>query len=199
MKNVQIILASRSPRRKALLKQIGVSFTAQESDFQEKKNAGRPTATSVRKMTMENAKGKALNTATKIADGIILGVDTIVFCQGKIIGKPKDSKEAIAILNFLNGKMHQVFSAIALVKKDKDGIQVLTDCEIAKVHFRKSSVEEIKNYVATGEPLDKAGGYGVQEKGAILIRKIDGDFYTIVGLPIVKTLALAKKMGIELI
>ena len=199
MKKVQIILASRSPRRKALLEQIGVNFIAQESDFEEKKNVKYSTPVNIRKLVINNAKGKALDIASKIDRGIVLGGDTVVLCEGKIIGKPNDFKDAIAILNFLNGKMHQIFSGIALVKKELGKQKSLTDYEATKVYFRKLTDGEIAQYIATGEPLDKAGAYGIQEKGAVLIKKIEGDFYNVVGLPIAKMLTLAKKMGIELI
>src|SRR3989338_7575114 len=166
MKKVQIILASRSPRRKALLEQIGVNFIAQESDYEEKKNVKYSTPVNIRKLVINNAKGKALDIASKIDSGIVLGGDTVVLCEGKIIGKPNDFKDAIAILNFLNGKMHQIFSGIALVKKELGKQKSLTDYEATKVYFRKLTDGEIAQYIATGEPLDKAGAYGIQEKGA---------------------------------
>lgn len=195
MKKVQIILASKSPRRKAILKQVGIDFSAVESNFEEKKNVKNPTASNIRKLVIDNAKGKALDIASKINGGVVLGVDTVVLCEGKIIGKPKDSEDAKIILNFLNNKMHEVFSGIALVGKSDGKVRLLTDCEVTKVYFCKLTEDEIEQYISTGEPLDKAGAYGIQERGAVLIKKIDGDFYNVVGLPLVKFLELDKRMN----
>lgn len=181
------------------MNQVGIKFIVVESGFKEKKNVKNPTVASIRKLVIENAKGKTLDIASKINDGIVLGVDTVVLCEGKIIGKPKDRKDAKIILSFLNNKIHEVFSGIALVEKASGKPRLLTDCEVTKVYFRKLTDGEITQYIETGEPLDKAGAYGIQEKGAVLIKKIDGDFYNVVGLPIAKMLVLAKKMGIELV
>lgn len=199
IKKDQLILASKSPRRKAILKQIGIDFSAVESNFEEKKNIKNPTASNIRKLVIDNAKGKALDIANKINEGVVLGVDTVVLCEGRIIGKPKDRKDAKIILNFLNDRMHKVFSGIALVRKSGGKLRLLTDYEVTTVYFRKLTDSEITQYIETGEPLDKAGAYGIQEKGAVLVKKIDGDFYNVVGLPVAKMLALAKKMDIELV
>jgi len=199
MEQTKIILASRSPRRAALLCQIGVSFSIKESNFLEAKEILNPTVPIVKEMVIKNAKGKALDVAREIEEGIVLGVDTLVLCKNKILGKPKDKKTALWMLKFINGQKHKIFSGIALVKKFKGEISVLTDCEVATVFMRKASDDELKNYVSTGEPLDKAGGYGVQERGAIFIERIEGDYYTVVGLPIIKLLNLAKKMKIVLV
>lgn len=198
MKKVKIILASKSPRRIAILKQIGANFKLIPSTFTEKEILGDVSWSSVRKLTINNAKGKALDVANKLGDGIFLGVDTLVMCQNKILGKPKDKKDAKEMLNFLSGKMHEIFSAIALIKKERNKLKVLSACDVAKVYFRLLSNKEIDDYVASGEPLDKAGGYGVQEKGAMFINKIVGDYYTVVGLPLAKFLDISKKMNIEI-
>lgn len=194
---VKIILASKSPRRIAILKQIGANFESIRSQFAEKKILGEVGASSVKKLTISNAKGKAMDVANKLGDGIFLGVDTLVMCQNKILGKPKDKKDAKEMLNFLSGKMHEIFSAIAIIKKEKNKLKVLSACDVAKVYFKSLSNKEIDDYVASGEPLDKAGGYGVQEKGAKFIKKIVGDYYTVVGLPLAKLVHIAKKMNIE--
>ena len=199
MEQTKIILASRSPRRAALLCQIGVSFSIKESNFLEAKEILNPTVPIVKEMVIKNAKGKALDVAREIEEGIVLGVDTLVLCKNKILGKPKDKKTALWMLKFINGQKHKIFSGIALVKKFKGEISVLTDCEVATVFMRKASDDELKNYVSTGESLDKAGGYGIQEKGAIFIERIEGDYYNVVGLPIIKLLNLAKKMKIVLV
>ncbi|MDO8621223.1 MAG: Maf family protein [Candidatus Levybacteria bacterium] len=198
MKKVKIILASKSPRRIAILKQIGANFESIPSTFTEKEILGDVSASSVKKLTISNAKGKAMDVANKLGNGIFLGVDTLAVCENKILGKPKDSKDAKNMLNFLSGKMHQVFSAIALIKKEKSKLKVLSACDVAKVYFKFLSDKEIDDYVVSGEPLDKAGGYGVQEKGARFIRKIVGDYYTVVGLPLARLLNICRKMNIEI-
>lgn len=194
---VKIILASKSPRRIAILKQIGANFESVPSTFVEVNILREITASSVKKLTISNAKGKALDVASKFRNGIFLGVDTLAVCESKILGKPKDKKDAKDMLNFLSGKMHEVFSAIALIKKDKNKLRVLSVCDVAKVYFRLLSDREIDDYIASGEPLDKAGGYGVQGKGAIFVKKIVGDYYTVVGLPLAKFLDISRKMNIE--
>lgn len=198
MKKVKIILASKSPRRIAILKQIGANFESIRSQFTEKEILGDVSASSVRKLTIDNAKGKAMDVANRLRDGIFLGVDTLIVCKNKILGKPKDKKDAKEMLNFLSGKMHRVFSAIALIKKEKSRLKVLSACDVAKVYFRLLSDKEINDYVMSGEPLDKAGGYGVQEKGATFVKKIVGDYYAVVGLPLAKLLDISRKMNIEI-
>lgn len=194
----KIILASKSPRRKAILNQIGVGFVSIESTFREKKDVISPTPSKVRQLVIKNAKEKAVDVADRIKEGVVLGVDTLVLFDNKIIGKPKDKEDTVKTLKILNGKMHLVFSGVALLKKDKRKVTLLTGSEVTKVYFRKLSNEEIKEYIETGEPLDKAGGYGIQERGARLIERIDGDFYNVVGLPLVKFLELARRMKIKL-
>ncbi len=196
--SVEIVLASKSPHRKAILNQIGIRFKSLESTYEEEKYIRNPTLLKVKNLVIKNAKGKALDVAVKTKGKVILGVDTVVYCNGRIIGKPKNSKDAKSMLSFLSGREHAVFSGIAFVRKSGNTIKTLTDFEITKVYFRNLSNKEIELYVSTGEPLDKAGGYGVQDKGAILIKRIDGDYYNVVGLPVVKLLELAKKMGIRI-
>lgn len=198
MKKVKIILASKSPRRIAILKQIGANFESIPSAFTEKEIPRNVSASSVRELTIDNAKGKAMDVANKLGDGIFLGVDTLIVCENKILGKPKDKKDAKEMLNFLSGKMHEIFSAIALIKKENNRQKVLSVCDVAKVYFRLLSNKEIDDYAASGEPLDKAGGYGVQEKGATFVKKIVGDYYTVVGLPLAKFLDISRKMNIEI-
>ena len=195
---VKIILASKSPRRIAILKQIGVDFESVSSTFTEAKSLEDVNISGVKKLVINNAKGKAMDVVSKLGDGIFLGVDTLIVCESKILGKPKDKKDAKKMLSFLSGKMHEIFSAIALIKKEKNKLKVLSACDVAKVYFRFLSNKEIDDYVASGEPLDKAGGYGIQEKGAKFIKKIVGDYYTVVGLPLAKLLDIGRKMNIEI-
>lgn len=198
MKKVHVILASKSPRRAAILKQVGIDFSVFESKFIEKKPRKKETLGRVRKLVIENATGKAAS-VSQDTDGIIVGVDTLVWCEGKVLSKPKDKKDALWMLQFLNRKPHYVFSGIAIVIKNNSTEQIVNGCDTAKAYMRNLSKEEIKNYVATGEPMDKAGGYGIQEKGASLIEKVEGDYYTVVGFPLSLFLDLCKNLHLQVL
>ena len=199
MKKVPLVLASRSPRRAEILRQIGIVFKVLESTFEEKEKANAKDETEVIKLVIENAKGKALNVANKVKEGVVVGVDTLVFYNGEIIGKPKNKKNAFRILSTLSGTKHTVFSGIALVKKEKDSSRLVFDFEKTYVYMRNATLEELEEYIRSGEPLDKAGGYGIQEKGAIFMEKIEGDFSNVVGLPIPKLLKLSKELDIKIV
>lgn len=175
----KIILASGSPRRKELLIQAGIPFEVLVSDADEK-----TTETDPAKTVMELALRKARAAARQLAkDAVILGADTVVALDGSILGKPTGEEDAARMLRTLSGKSHQVYTGVALVRKK--GQQ-----QTEKVFFEKTDVEmyaiseeEIAAYIATGEPMDKAGAYGIQGKAAIFVRGIRGDYNTVVGLP----------------
>lgn len=194
-----IVLASKSPRRASILRQLGVNFVVFDSSFKEKKTIKNPTPKKMEQLVIKNALGKATEVSKKFREAIILGVDTLIFAQKEVIGKPKDKKDATRILKKLNGKSHLIFSGVVLMSKKRKDIKTVSSCEITKVYMRKASIKEIKDYVSTNEPLDKAGAYGIQEKGAMLVKEIEGDYYNVVGLPIAALLELAQKAKIELI
>lgn len=198
MQNYPLILASASPRRSALLRQIGITFKTMASQYEER-HVKEASLSFAKSLTLENAKGKALNVVKSIDRGVVIGVDTLVLLDKKILGKPKNEKEALLMLGQLNGRMHRVISSVAVVKKDAKKLHFSTGCVVAKAYFRKVSDELIKKYVETKEPFDKAGGYGVQEKGAIFLEKIEGDYYCVVGLPIAKLFELTEKIGITIL
>lgn len=199
MKKSKIILASKSPRRALLLEQIGASFSICKNSYVEKVKKDKSTEKDVITLVIENAKRKAVECAKNISKGVILGVDTLVFYNGELIGKPKNSDDALRILSLLNGTKHVVFSGIALLKKEKNNSTVLSDFEKTFVFMRRATKKELEEYVATGEPLDKAGGYGIQEKGAIFMEKVEGDFSNVVGLPIPKLLKLCNTLRIKIV
>jgi len=174
----QIILASGSPRRRQLLEQVGIPHIVVVSNADETVT-GKPGD-----QVMELALRKA-NATFEILDeqqkqGIIIAADTIVYFNGKVLGKPEDEKEAVEMLTALQGNTHQVYTGVALLCDGRPHVFF----DMAEVTFHPLTQEEILAYVRTDEPFDKAGAYGVQEKGAALVRRISGDFYTVMGLPI---------------
>ena len=176
-----IILASRSPRRIHLLHQIGLSFTVQESGVDEHIPDGIAPEEVVRRLSLE----KASRVAERLHDGIVIGADTIVVLDGKILGKPSSKGEAISMLSKLGGRTHTVFTGFALI--DVESQKSYVDYEKTEVTFRGLSNEEIESYVESGSPMDKAGAYGIQDDyGAVFVERINGCFYTVVGFPLSK-------------
>jgi septum formation protein len=176
-----IILASRSPRRIHLLHQIGLSFTVQESGVDEHISDGVAPEEVVGRLSLE----KANRVAERLHDGIVIGADTIVVLDGKILGKPSSKGEAISMLSKLGGKTHTVFTGFAMI--DVVSKKSYVDYEKTEVTFRRLSIEEIECYVESGSPMDKAGAYGIQDDyGAVFVERINGCFYTVVGFPLSK-------------
>ena len=172
----KIILASKSPRRKKILEQVGLNFEVMVSDFDETKIKFKTPQEMVEKLSL--AKAKLI--AKKNPGAIIIGADTTVIFKKEIIGKPKSKADAFRILRLLSGNTHEIVTGFTVIKGSKS----ITKHVISKVKFKKLSNAEIKAYVATGEPMDKAGGYGIQEKGGLFMENITGDYFNVVGLPI---------------
>jgi septum formation protein len=182
----QLILASGSPRRKEILEQVGISFEVMKSDVEEV-----ITKTDPAEIVMELSRQKAEDVFGKLDDpAIVLGADTVVAYDGKILGKPEDEEDAKAMLRMLSGKKHSVFTGVTLVSKK--GIESFY--EETLVEFYPMNEEEIVAYVLSGEPMDKAGAYGIQGKAAAFIKGIQGDYYNVVGLPIAKVVKKLQKM-----
>lgn len=177
-KNKIIILASESPRRAELLRQIGLKFEIRPSAVDEGKEP---------KESLENyVKRVALSKAEKAAVGeknaVIIAADTIVILSKKRLGKPESPESAIAMLNKLSGKCHKVMTGLAVI--DTQTGKKKTKIVATKVWFKRLTAEEIADYARSGEPLDKAGGYGIQGKAAVFVKKIEGDYFNVVGLPL---------------
>lgn len=189
-----IILASASPRRQELLKQIDLEYKVVVSQADESYEPSLSPDKVVEVLSEKKAKavveGLSLNKPT-----VVIAADTIVAEDNNILGKPKDELDAQRMLLSLSGKAHQVYTGVTMVFINGDSTEYVTFSDCARVYFRSLDVGEIKSYIATGEPLDKAGAYGIQEKGAILVEKIEGDYYTIVGLPLVRVYTELKKRG----
>ena len=203
----QIILASQSPRRKELLEQIGLEFEICPAKGEE-----IITKTIPEEVVMELSKQKAEEVAAMVSsyskqhkdittpsDILVIGADTVVAYDGKILGKPKDEADAKATLTMLSGNTHSVFTGVTLVLIDKSGrAGEIVFYEKTDVKMHKMSEAEIDRYIETGEPMDKAGSYAIQGKCAIYIEKIDGDYNNVVGLPITRIYQEIKKIGIDI-
>ncbi len=171
-----LLLASASPRRKEILETAGILFEVCPSNAEELCADGIPVGT----LVVENAKCKALEVSARHPERIVLGADTLVTADGKALGKPRDRAHAAEMLRFLSGRTHEVMTGVCIT----DGKTVKTALSVSRVTFRKLTDELIERYVATGECDDKAGAYGIQGKGCILVERIDGDYFSVVGLPI---------------
>jgi len=179
--SVPLILASQSPRRAQLLKQIGLQFTVQPSSIHEKIHDGLSYEENVKQLSLH----KAQVVASKNSHGVVIGSDTIVVINHKVLTKPVSEQEAYAMLTELSGNTHTVFTGFALV--DAQSKKFYIDYEKTDVTFRKLRDDEITDYIATGSPMDKAGAYGIQDDfGAVFVEKICGCYYTVVGFPLAK-------------
>ena len=170
-----IILASASPRRQELLQQIGVPYEVVKSDAEEVLDA----VEGPRALAVENARRKALAVAKRYPGRVVLGADTVVFQDGAVYGKPKDAEDARSMLKSFAGRRHDVVTGVAIIAKDGT---CYTDAAETKVFFADLTDDEIAAYIATGEPMDKAGAYGIQGLGGAYIARIEGDYYATVGL-----------------
>ena len=192
-KKVKLILASGSPRRIELLKMLGCKFRIIPSKAEEKISPRLSPIQNVKRLS----RLKAFNVASKISDGIIIAADTVVVLNQKILGKPKNKKEAQVMLKKLSGKEHRVITGLAVV--DAETKKMLQDVTITRVKFQKLTNNLIEKYIASGEPLDKAGAYGIQGKAALLVESIKGDYFNVVGLPLNALNQLLEKFGINLL
>ncbi len=181
-------MASASPRRSAVLRQAGIAHIAVPSRVDERS----VKADGPRSYAMRLAELKASGIAPRFRDAIVIGADTLVVMDGRIFGKPKDNADARRMLRSLNGRTHSVITGICVIDC-MSGMIVVRSAETL-VTFRKLSASAIEAYVSSGEPLGKAGAYAIQEKGASLIARINGDFYNVVGLPLPTLLGMLEKL-----
>lgn len=191
----EIVLASSSPRRAALLDQIRVSFRTHPSalgDDGEAQLAGETPEACARRLAL----AKARDVAAALQQGLVIGADTVVTRDGRLLGKPRDPAEAQAFLLSLAGRTHQVITGVAVVDAATGRAEV--DAAVTGVTMRHFDATEAARYVATGEPMDKAGAYGIQERGALLVEGIRGDYFNVVGLPLVVLAALLRGFGVDL-
>ena len=172
---MEIILASQSPRRKELMGLLKLPFIVRVADIDETMDPGKPPFDEVARVSMLKAEAIARN-----SDDIVIAADTIVVCGNEVLGKPKDEADALRMLTMLSGRSHQVMTGMTVLR----GQRRVTHTEVTDIYFRKLSQEEILAYIRTGEPMDKAGAYGIQGGAALFAEKIVGDYYNVVGLPV---------------
>ena len=172
---MQLILASASPRRKELLSLYGIPFTVKAADIDETMDPQKPASQEVERVS--RLKAQAI---PRSDEDVVIAADTIVVCDNRILGKPKDPEEAISMLRLLSGRDHQVMTGCTVIKGNKTE----SFTEITDLHFRDLSDREILKYVESGEPMDKAGSYGIQGGAALFCERLSGDYYNVVGLPV---------------
>lgn len=184
------ILASGSPRRRKFFQDLGLLFRVVFADIEEKQIAGETPVAYTQRLAFE----KARDVAEKYQDQWVVGADTVVCCDEQILEKPANSQDALRMLMCLRGREHIVHSSVSLQHKKKSVSEL---CSVAtRVQFWDFSEEIARNYVDTGEPLDKAGGYGIQGKGAFLVREIHGSYSNVVGLPLVECIEMFLRHGV---
>ena len=189
----QIVLASGSPRRRELLERIGLTdFVVRVPEVEESFPGGLPPQEVVSYISREKAEA-----AAKLCGpgDIIITADTMVFLDDQRLGKPRDEAHALEMLTALQGRRHTVCTGVTLLQ----GAKRLTQSESTDVFFRSATEEELRRYIATGEPMDKAGAYGVQGRGALLVERLEGDFFNVMGLPVLRLARMLESFGVSLL
>lgn len=188
--SLQFHLASASPRRQELLRQLGLHFDVQPADILEVALAGESPSDYARRMALQKARA----VSSRLPDGLpVMGADTDVVLDGRILGKPRDRDDALAMLAALSDREHQVYSAVAMVQGEHSEVLL----SVTQVKFGAVSAEAAARYWATGEPADKAGAYGIQGQGAQFVKGISGSYSGVVGLPLFETTELLQRFGIH--
>lgn len=191
--NTDIVLASSSPRRADLLKQAGLEFQIMVSEVDETPAPGLAPDELVRELALR----KANAVAAMLDKGLVIGADTVVVKAGRILGKPSGPQEAAEMLRLLQGGGHEVYTGVALV--DAVSQKTVVEHEMTRVFFNPLTKGEISRYVATGEPMDKAGAYGVQGLAALFINRLEGCYTNVVGLPLARLAIMLKQIGYEVL
>ena len=190
---MDIILASQSPRRRELLNQMGLKgFKVTSPDVDETIEGNLPPARIVEELSLRKARAVA---EYADEDDLIIAADTVVALEGAVLGKPEDEVSAFSMLSALSGNRHYVYTGVTVIQGDK----VVTQHEMTTVTFRELEPEEITNYIATGEPMDKAGAYGIQGLGALLVSGINGDYFNVMGLPVYRLGGILAQFGLDLL
>ena len=186
---MQLILASQSPRRKELMGLFRIPFIIRVADIDETMDFDKPAAEEVARVSC----AKALAVARE-PDDVVIAADTIVVCNGQVLGKPSDEADAYRMLRLLSGRDHQVMTGLTVLRGDK----CITCTEITDIHFRELTDQEINAYIATKEPMDKAGSYGIQGGAALFAEKLNGDYYNVMGLPVCRLGQILRDLAPEL-
>ena len=189
MSDCRVVLASASPRRRDLLNLIGIAHEVRPANIDE---TMRPRE-APRRYAERLAREKASAVATRDPDLITIGADTVVVINRKVLGKPADADDAARMLRMLSGREHTVITAVAVAR----GRKLRSAIEEVRVKFRRLRDDEIDEYIAMGEPMDKAGAYGIQGYGATIVERIEGDYFAVMGLPLVRLVGLMRDVGVR--
>jgi len=189
----KIILASASPRRKEILGKTGLKFSVDAGDYKEDMDLALKPRQLARFLSSEKARAVAV----KYASALVIAADTFIVFQGSLLGKPHTREEARRMLSLLNGRQHSVLTGFTVI--DTLTGKKLSRSVETKVFFKKMTGQEIESYVKTGEPLDKAGAYAIQGLGAVLVKKIEGDYFNVMGLPLSSLIGVLRKFGVSVV
>ena len=184
---MNLILASQSPRRRELMGLFHLPFAVRAADIDETMDASKHPYDEVARVSRLKAEA-----TPREADDVVIAADTIVVCDGKVLGKPKSEADAVAMLRLLSGRDHQVMTGMTVLR----GSEAVTHTEVTDIHFRQLTEKEITDYVRTGEPMDKAGSYAIQGGAALFCEKLDGDYYNVVGLPVCRLGQILRRMAV---
>lgn len=189
LSTIPVILASQSPRRTDLLDLIGVAHDVKPANVDESYVGGEQPEAHAERL----ARAKAESVALGNSESLVIAADTIVVIDGKVLGKPSDEADATRMLKMLSGRRHVVMTAVAVAYRG----QTVSNIERVSVNFRELGDDEIARYIATGEPMDKAGAYGIQGYGATIVRRIEGDYFAVMGLSLVRLVELLVQIGVR--
>ena len=186
---MQVILASQSPRRRELLGLTGLDFVVRAADIDETMDLGKPPYDEVARVSRKKA-----DAVDRTEDDMVIAADTIVVCGDTVLGKPKNAEDAFRMLRMLSGREHQVMTGMTVLR----GNRAVTVTEVTRIHFRALSDGEIRAYIATGDPMDKAGAYGIQGGAALFVTGMEGDYYNVMGLPVCRLTMLLRELGLKI-
>ena len=186
---MELILASQSPRRQELLRLFGLPFVVRVADIDETMDAENPAFDEVARVSRAKA-----HAVPRGENDVVIAADTIVVCEGKVLGKPKNAQQAEEMLTLLSGRDHQVMTGVTVLRGSME--RVFT--EVTDLHFRPLSRKEILGYIASGEPMDKAGAYGIQGGAALFCDRMTGDYYNVMGLPVCRLGQVLKELAPDL-
>lgn len=187
---MNVILASQSPRRKELLGLLRLDFTVRVADIDETMDPDLPAREEVARVSRLKAQA-----VPHESDDIVIAADTIVVCENEVLGKPSDEADAFRMLKLLSGRDHQVMTGLTVLRGDR----TVSCTEITDIHFRSLSDSEILSYIQTGEPMDKAGSYGIQGGAAVFAEKLVGDYFNVVGLPVCRLYQVLQEIAPEIL
>ena len=186
---MNLILASQSPRRRELLGLTGLDFIVRVADIDERMDPEKAPFDEVSRVSRLKAEAVA-----RKPDDVVIAADTIVVCGGQVLGKPRNEADAFRILSLLSGRHHEVMTGMTVLRGD----EAITHTEVTRIHFRPLSDGEIRAYIASGEPMDKAGAYGIQGGAALFADQMEGDYYNVMGLPVCRLAMILRSLGLPI-